>query len=294
VGNIFEYISEGVFKQNQLMTTITINASRWISLNGFYSFGYANATTSTPVNQFSMAGEYGRAGFDVRHRANLFFTVNLPHGVRFSPMISMQSGNPYNITVGRDLNGDSFFNDRPALVGSSSLPVCKPGAVTGCVAQTPFGLLDPNPAAGAKFIPVNFGTTPGQFNFNMRIAKTFGFGHVAETAGGGRRAGGGGGPMGGGDHGPGGGGDHSPGGGGPGGMRGMGGGGGNKRYNLTLSAFARNLFNTVNVSSPVSSLSSPNFGAFSSISGFGGFGGFGRGSIPPNNRRIDLQLAFSF
>ena len=295
IGNIFEYISEGVFKQNQLMTTVTISATRWLSLNGFYALGYANATSSAPVNQFSMAGEYGRSGFDVRHRANLFFTMNLPHGVRFSPMISMQSGNPYNITVGRDLNGDSFFNDRPGVLSSSTLPVCTPGNVTGCAAQTPFGLLDPNPASSARFIPVNFGTTPGQFNFNMRVAKTFGFGPSLEGSPQARRGGGMGGP--GGDHGPG---EHGPGGGmrggfGGGGFGPFGGGGGSgKRYNLTISAFARNLFNNVNVASPVSNLTSPNFGAFSSISGFGGFGGFGRGSIPPNNRRIDLQMSFSF
>jgi hypothetical protein len=169
--------------------------------------------------------------------------------------------------------------------------------VGNCVVNSPFGLLDPFPAAGSKLIPVNFGTTPAQFNFNLRVAKVFGFGHTGESNPNQRRGGGGfGGPEGGGgDHGRGGG---PPGGGmrggfgGPGMMGGMGGGGGvNHKYNVTVSAFARNLFNNVNLSQPVSNLTSPNFGAFSSISGFGGFG---RGSIPPNNRRIDLQLSFSF
>jgi len=302
-GNIYEYITQGIFKQNQLMTSVTVRANKWITFTGFYSLGYASGTSSNPVNQYSLANEYGRTGFDVRHRGTMFFTVNAPYGLRLSPMITMQSGSPYNITVGQDLNGDSAFNDRPGLTTDASRPLCHGALVGGCVVNSPFGLLDPFPTASAKLIPVNFGTTPGQFNFNLRVAKVFGFGHTGEgNANQGRRGGGGGfgGPEGGG------GGDHGRGGGPPGGgmrggfggggmMGGMGGGGGaNHKYNVTVSAFARNLFNNVNLSQPVSNLTSPNFGAFSSISGFGGFGGFGRGSIPPNNRRIDLQLAFSF
>jgi hypothetical protein len=82
--------------------------------------------------------------------------------------------------------------------------------------------------------------------------------------------------------------------GGGGGMRGGGGGmrgGGdttNQRYNLILSLNARNLFNTVNLSNPVSSLSSPNFGQSLSVAG-GGFGG-----SSANNRRIDMSIRFSF
>jgi hypothetical protein len=297
-GNIYEYITQGIFKQNQLMTSVNVRASKWMTLTGFYTLGFANGTSSNPVNQYSLAGEYGRTGFDVRHRGMIFFTLNMPHGIRLSPMITLQSGNPYNISVGQDLNGDSAFNDRPGLVSDASRPTCAAGKlVANCVVASPFGLLDPFPTAGSKIIPVNFGTTPAQYNFNLRIAKAFGFGHSGESnANQGRRGGfgGPGGGEGGGDHGHGG----PPGGGMRGGfgggmMGGMGGGGTNHKYNVTVSAFARNLFNNVNLAQPVSNLTSPNFLSYQSISGFGGFGG-GRGSIPPNNRRIDLQLAFSF
>ncbi len=73
---------------------------------------------------------------------------------------------------------------------------------------------------------------------------------------------------------------------------GFGGGGpaGNKRYNITISAFARNLFNNVNLGSPNANLLSGNFGAYTSLSGFG----FGRGGQSPSNRRVDLQVQFSF
>jgi hypothetical protein len=87
---------------------------------------------------------------------------------------------------------------------------------------------------------------------------------------------------------------------GGGGMRGMDGGGNTgKRYNLTLSISARNLFNHVNPGPPFGDLSSPRFGQSNSIAS-GGFGGGGPGGPggggggAANNRRIELQLRFSF
>jgi hypothetical protein len=100
-------------------------------------------------------------------------------------------------------------------------------------------------------------------------------------------------------------GDRGPGGGGGGGGRGgpmmMGGGGPRggfggdstgKRFNLTLSASARNLLNHVNYGAPVNYLSSPNFGAYNTLN-TGGFGPGGGGGAA-DNRRIDLQLRFTF
>jgi hypothetical protein len=106
------------------------------------------------------------------------------------------------------------------------------------------------------------------------------------AAGGGPGGGGRGGPGGGGPGGGGGG----RGGGGGGGPRGGGGGGDSApgRYNLTLSANARNLFNHVNPGAPISNLASPEFGQ----STFLGGGGFGGGQTA--NRRIDLSLRFTF
>jgi hypothetical protein len=64
----------------------------------------------------------------------------------------------------------------------------------------------------------------------------------------------------------------------------------NQRYNLTLSVQARNMFNHVNLSSPVGSLSAPNFGDSLGIasSGYGGSG------TTANNRRLEMSVRFSF
>ena len=76
-----------------------------------------------------------------------------------------------------------------------------------------------------------------------------------------------------------------------GGGGGFGGGGGNSPYNLTLGIQFSNLFNTVNLGTPVGSLSSSRFGqSTSTAGGFGPFGGGGNSG----NRRVELQMRFSW
>ena len=118
---------------------------------------------------------------------------------------------------------------------------------------------------------------------NLRVSKTFGFGKKAEatnTGAGGDR----GGAFGRGPGGPSGGGH---GGGGFAGGRGGDGASTGQRYNLTLSISGRNIFNNVNLATPVGNLSSPLFGTSNTLLGQG----FASGS---SNRRIDLQATFTF
>jgi len=60
------------------------------------------------------------------------------------------------------------------------------------------------------------------------------------------------------------------------------------RYNLTVGIGAMNVFNIVNLGTPVGQLSSPLFGKYNSLAG-GAFGPPGGG-----NRNIDFQVALSF
>lgn len=71
--------------------------------------------------------------------------------------------------------------------------------------------------------------------------------------------------------------------------RGMFGADAGKRYAITLSISARNVFNTANYAAPSGDLSSPFFGQYRSLAGFGPFGG-----ANTFNRRLDLQLRFTF
>jgi hypothetical protein len=272
--NLLQYQSEGTFKQNQLIVNGSVRAGTKITLFGYYTLNYANSNVSTPngfpSNPFDLQEDYGRATFDVRHR--LFFggSIALPKAFRLSPFLIAQSGPPFNITTGTDPYQDSVYNVRP------SFGTCPPGI------QTKYGCFDvTNPTVNTP-IPVNFGEGPGRFTMNLRVSKTFGFGPVLENAAG---AGGAGGPMGGGTfgRGPGGGGRGGPGG------RNADAGATNRRYSLTLAVVGRNIFNNVNVTPPIGNLSAPPgvFGESNALAGrpF---------SDPTSNRRLDLQLTFSF
>jgi len=232
--------------------------------------------------------DYGRAGFDVRHRVLLGGTIGLPKAFRLNPFMVVSSGQPYNVTVGQDLNGDSIFNDRPGFVSTATCPAVK---ITSPLACTPLGTF--NLTGAGPIVPINYGTGPTLFTLNLRLSKTIGFG---KEQGGPSAAGGGG------QGGPGGGGGRGgPGGGGGGlGGRGLSGGGGpggggpfglggttTRRYNLTFSVAARNLFNHVNLAPPVGTLTSLLFAQSNALAA----GPFSSGSAP---RRIDLQVLFSF
>ncbi len=282
--NIYQYQSEGIFKQNQLIINSSIRLGTKLSLFGYYTLNYSNSNVGAGASTFpssfnNISLDYGRSASDIRHRIFFGGTVGLPHAFRLSPFLTASSGSPYNITTGQDLNGDSIFNDRPALATASSLP--------SNVVTNRFGSFDVVPQPGATLVPVNDMTGPARFSMNLRLSKSFGFGKKTEataTALGGPGAGG---TFG---RGPGG-----PGGGGRGGGRGFGGpdaGSTNNRYNLTFSVSARNIFNNVNLALPIGNLSSPLFGQSNGIvSGFGPGGGGGGAAA---NRKIDLQVSFNF
>ncbi len=278
-GNIYQFQSGGVYNQNQLMLNYNVRTSR-LSLFGFYMLNFANADTSGvgyfPSNQFDPRADYGRANFDVRNRFLLGGNFQAPFGVSFSPMLVANSGQPYNITIGQDLNGDNQYNDRPTYATAASTDVV----------QTPYGNLDMNPAWNQARIPYNLGTGPGQFSMNLRVSKAFGIGPKVAT-GFAPSAGGPGGPGGHGGHG-----GRFGGGLGPGGLSGPGGPQrmaqtSTRRYSLNFTAMARNVFNNVNLAAPVGVMTSQLFGKSNALAG-------GFFSSPASNRSIDLQMSFSF
>jgi hypothetical protein len=288
--NIYQYSSGGIFRQNQLIANLRINAGHRISLFGFYTLNYAKSNASSGgnpggffssgttsaasflSNQYDPMADYGRAAFDVRHRAFIGGNVSLPYAFSLSPFVVINSGQPYNLTTGQDNNGDSIFNDRPWFATSNRNAICTSRADFSVVSAN-FGQ-----------VPVNECTGPANATLNLRLSKTIGFGRETKGGSGGTGGPGYGGPRGGG----------RGGGLGPGGLSGSGGnapfGGGpatSRRYNLTFSISARNLLNTFNPGPPVGNLSSPFFGQSINIAG-------GPLASASANRRVDLQVRFSF
>ena len=134
-----------------------------------------------PANPYNFAGEYGPASTDVHHRFTVGGSINLKWAVRISPFVVAQTGAPFDITAGNDLFGTTLFNGRPGIATDPT----KPGLI-----QTAYGLLDPNPTPGERLLSRNYGRGPGQFNVNLRIAKTIGFGKERGGAGDQRPSGG--------------------------------------------------------------------------------------------------------
>jgi hypothetical protein len=294
MGDIFEYQSDGLLKQMQLITRINTQVSGWLSLFGAYIWNTAHSNTdgtlcassagcgtSTPVNQNDLSEEWSRSSLDIADRMFLGGTIMAPWKVQLAPFITATSGLPFDITTGGDYLGNGILNARPSIASGLG-----PGII-----DTPYGYLNPNPLPGQPLLPRNFGTGPAQFNLNLRLSRTWGFGSTKFSGpSGGARATSGGGGGGGGGRGGGGGGGRGVGGFGGGGQRG--GGGGNTtehRYNLTLSISARNLINHVNDAAPVGVIGSPFFLQSTEIAG-----GFAAEQTPTNNRRIDIQLRFQF
>ena len=279
---IFQYASEGVFRQNQLIANVNIQAGSKISLHGYYSLNYANSDVSGaggfPSDSHNLSLDYGRASFATRNRVFMGGTIAMPRGFRLSPFMIFNSGTPYNVTVGEDLSGDLQFNDRPAFAANVSGSCLSP--TQACHYTTPTTPYTP--------IPINYLTGPNQFTLNLRLAKTFGFGPEAGGKSGAQQEGG---------HTPG---AHLPGGGG--GTVGFGGRGGGfgggpattKRYSLTFSVNARNVLNKVNAATPIGVLppadatpGSSDFGKSIALAG-------GAFSSQAANRKIELQASFSF
>ncbi len=246
--NIYEYDSLAVFKENQIFLNLNVAYGRKLTFTGFYIYSKANSDTGGPgyhpSNQYDIMQDYGRQYFDVRNRVFAFANYSAPLGFRISPFLSASSGAPFNLQLSQDINGDSFFNDRPTFASSLSNPAN--------VDTTKYGNFDISaaPPAGAKLIPINYGNGPVQFAMNMRVSKSFGVGPRVEE-GKGAVAGGGDGGHGGGHGMPG---------------MGLGGAGGgphgpstrvDRRYSITLSAFAHNLFNVVNLAPPNGTLGGP-------------------------------------
>src|SRR5262249_33609856 len=240
---------EGILKQNQLITNLNMRYGPNLSIFGFYSLSFANSDTgsagSFPTNPYDPSADYGRAAFDVRNRLFVGGTFTAPLGLRLSPFVFANSGQPYNITIPEDLLVTSIFNARPGLAPASAQ--CATFSSTN-----PFCFFIPLPGQAYSPIPINLGEGPANFSVNLRVSKTIGLGELLEGSGNGRGVRGGGGGGGGGH-------DHGFGGFGGGGGRGGFFWGGARRGhggNPSFRGFRPKLFNTHNPPPPAGVFSS--------------------------------------
>ena len=162
-----QYESTGKASRHELMLGLRGNIGSRVSFFSNYVLSRTRSDTddpnAAPANSYDLASDFGYASFDRRHRFYIGGTLSLPRSMSISPSVSLMSGQPFNITTGRDNNGDTTFSDRPAF------------AVAGALnsVATEFGVFDPNPLPGAPIIPRNFARAPGQAIVNLNFSKTF-------------------------------------------------------------------------------------------------------------------------
>jgi hypothetical protein len=311
LGIVDQYYTEAVFKQHQVIVNVNARLTPNFSVVGFYNWTHADSdggAGSNPSNSYDLKQDYGRASFAADNMVFLMGNYVGPFGIRFTPFMIAQSGKPYNVVTANDLTGDNFFNNRPELVDSSN---CS-GTTLSAYVPTQFGCLDTAPSTSA-YTPIKayMGNGPAAVAVNLRLSRSFGIGPKVEGNGNNQQHGGGpgGGPGGGGGGGRGGGG--APGGGlGPGGLGGGGGRGGmfgggqagtGRKYTLTFTAQALNLFNNVDYGLPSGTVvptqnlttgaitAGPKFGVSQSLAS-----GIFTSPTSSSVRRIFVQAMFSF
>ena len=125
-GPVFQMESAGRYNQHQLITNVNARINKDVSLTGSYVFNRAMSDTdglgTFPSKPYDFTGEYGHAATDVRNRLSLNGSFNTKWNLRLSPFVILDSGPPFDITVGRDLYGTTLFNGRPGIPNDPNKP----------------------------------------------------------------------------------------------------------------------------------------------------------------------------
>ncbi len=277
-GNIYQYESTGYGVDNRLMVNLRSMLFQKHMVMASYSFGVSKANTDGaggggmfrrggfgmisggfPAYSYDLSDEYAYSSTDARHMLFFMSSIQAPWGISIRPMGIFRTGTPYNFIVGRDVNGDSVFMERPTFEVLGEACVANGLSYSWCDVSG----YDPDAT-----VPKNFARGDKSFTMNLSVNKTFNFGGDGggtqpNATGGGRHRGGG---MFG------------------GGGRGRGRSSARGKYNLSIGARVRNLFNTNNLGNPNANVSSSTFGDV-----LGGFGGFGGGA-----RTIEINTRFTW
>ncbi len=133
----------------------------------------SDGITSFPSNQYDLRQDYSRAAINRAVSYTGGFTLNLPYDVQMIPFLFAHSGLPFDITTGSDANGDTIYNDRPALAADPSRT---------SVVNTLLGSFDTAPPPGQKPIGRNQGTSPAYVWLQLRATRDFHLGPRPATA----------------------------------------------------------------------------------------------------------------
>ncbi|MGH9873908.1 MAG: carboxypeptidase regulatory-like domain-containing protein [Pyrinomonadaceae bacterium] len=150
-----------------------------LSFRSAYTFSRLTDDGIVNTSDALVAGDFfaerARSLLDRRHRFVFSGTFDMPHylgKVRFSPVLRLASGAPFNISIGgADRNLDDVGNDRPSFTGDTRLLHWRgPGDPIDPAILNLFAL----PTIGQTGnLPRNAGQGPGQFFFDLSITREF-------------------------------------------------------------------------------------------------------------------------
>ena len=125
IGTLRQIESSGRLRSNSLKLGVRTNWSRFLEGMAQYTLAHSHDDTagikSFPANQYSLAGEWSRSDFDVRHTLSLSGTLQASKLFDVGVVLSMRSGRPYTMTTGTDDYNDGLANARPLDVPRNSL-----------------------------------------------------------------------------------------------------------------------------------------------------------------------------
>ncbi|HWF88360.1 MAG TPA: TonB-dependent receptor [Pyrinomonadaceae bacterium] len=265
-GNVLEYQSTGHSVSNVFSVNVNGTLKKvqfWSGYNLAKSRSTDSGQTGSPFDAYDFSNEFARGNFSTLNFVYGGGNYTAPGGIRLNMFLIGTSGPSFNITTGRDTNGDTSFSERPAFATDLN----EPGVVV-----TPLGAFDPTPSPGQTIVPRNFGRGPGYLSLNISLGKAFNFGKAIEPKAP---------PPGGPSITPASGGDQKP----PAKPAVQ------RPYAVSFSVNATNVLNRTNKGAPVGNMSSPFF--LQSPSGSNQFS-FGPGVGSAGNRVISLRVRFSF
>ncbi|NOT47426.1 MAG: TonB-dependent receptor, partial [Acidobacteria bacterium] len=170
VGNIYETQSVGQNKNNRININLNFPQSQKLFANLRYSYGRSRnnvvSGSGSSFDPYDFSEEFSSTTLDGIHNLGGYYYLTLPHKIFFGGDFSISSGTRFNITTGRDTNGDGYYSERPSFATDLN----KAGLIS-----TQYGILDPNPSPTDKLIPRNLGRGKTIFIFNSSISKTFGY-----------------------------------------------------------------------------------------------------------------------
>ncbi len=166
--NLLQFESSGQIAGRVIFVGVNQASNKYFNLfSGYLNFDFhtdADNARALPQSSYDLSGEWARPSWQSRHRVFLTAILNLPLKTRAAFSLNAASGTPFNVTTGRDNNGDGNFNDRPGVADPSSSQAV----------LTPFGALDPDVTNGT--LSRNAGTNPSTATLDLNLTRSFDFG----------------------------------------------------------------------------------------------------------------------